>query len=220
MFVSNSLILYNFWLFPFNKLRIVLTDISVLLIHVLIKKWSMYLKIRLSWLDDTQNFLYHSARCIETCLASLVHCQVKKSLNQCLQDCVMGKMCKGLCRNLGILSKTPLKSRWKLYFSVYHHNLWLSFLITYREWDKEQYQAQNKGQKPSLGKALFRTFGKGYILLGIFALIIVSTLLYICKVVTIISKLYSFPSVIHWIKCQELEIMSAICNLFWNGRSD
>ena len=55
-----------------------------------------------------------------------------------------------------------------------YNNTVNAFILLCSEWDKERYKAESKGKKPSLGKAIFRAFGKAYIMLGLFAVVIVS----------------------------------------------
>jgi len=50
----------------------------------------------------------------------------------------------------------------------------LTFFFFFREWEKEKYNAEEKGKNPSLLRAILKTFGKGYFSLSIFAVIAVS----------------------------------------------
>jgi len=49
------------------------------------------------------------------------------------------------------------------------------------EWEKEKYNADEKGRTPSLLRAVIRAFGKGYVALGILAIITVSSVLNACS---------------------------------------
>jgi len=57
------------------------------------------------------------------------------------------------------------------------------FFVYYisREWEKEKYNADEKGRTPSLLRAVIRAFGKGYIALGILAIITVSSVCNVCS---------------------------------------
>ena len=67
----------------------------------------------------------------------------------------------------------------KVYYSLGHFKSVLSvflniFTVISREWDKEVYKAEQQGRDPSFLRAIVRSFGLGYSLVGLIALMHVS----------------------------------------------
>ena len=67
---------------------------------------------------------------------------------------------------------------WKTKLNVL---LSLFFSTVSSEWEKEKYNADEKGRTPSLLRAVIRAFGKGYIALGFLAIITVSSVCNVCS---------------------------------------
>lgn len=88
------------------------------------------------------------------------------------------------------------------------------------EWEKEKYSADEKGRTPSLLRAVIRAFGKGYIALGILAIITVSSVCNVCSTLFEPSRniqliLFSIESLNCKIKPSSYLVVSLSLSITW-----